>query len=335
MTKSRIVIAGAPIWIAIILVCLASSMPAQRISWRKSWSEAVATAAREKKPLLLAVTGDRWSSLSRRFSKSVLGNSDVMRRIGSSYVCYRIDLPVAKRGRVAEMSEGDRKLLVRTGIVGHQGLPRVLIFTTAERVFGRLGPPCDPKDFLADLEEWERAFVETSRPAVDKETAARLAASANSLRVSKDYVPALADAEAAIKANPGEPKAHFTRGLILTEMGRHADSRTSYFNALSLDSTGNPADAKTTIWAAGSWYNIAVMELRDGNDQRAIFFLRENQRTDAQTDGPMKRIIEIESKAGRAGVALEEQTELLFRSGLSASYLKAYKIYEQRVLGGK
>lgn len=307
----------------------------QRVKWHKSWAEAVTVANTEERALLLAITGDAWSSLSKSFTKTVLGDGGVKRRMQQDYSCYRIDLPVARRGRAKELSPEDRKLLAAVGIGGHQAVPRVILMARDERIYGRLGGPCDAKTFLSDIEQWEFARKETGQPVQDKATAARLTQSANAQRLAKDYVGGLRDSESAVAADPSNAYAHFVRGLLLNELGRKEDARQAYINGLSLDSTGDPANARTTIWAAGAWYNLGVMELAEGAGQRALFYLRENQRTDLSTDGPMKRVIELQAKVGRADVGLEEYTELLHRSGLSASYMRAYFIYADRMLGGR
>lgn len=321
-------------WAGLAALALCSPVFSQRFQWMRSWSEAVAAANQDGTPLCLAITCDSWFPASKEFSKDILENSDVKRRLAKGYVCYRIELDELGTRRRPELSPEDRALIQKASLGGYQCLPRVILLTPQERIFGRLGPPASAADFLADLDEWERALRETSAPGKDEGTAERFALSAGQLRNKGQGLQALKDADTAVAAWPSNAHAQYVRALVLGDLGKHAESRQAYFNALSLDSTGDPSKATSTIWAAGSWYNLAVAYLNQKEDERAFFFLRENQRTDFNTDGPMLRMAERQAQAGRPDAGIEEYSELLARNGLNPGWIRSYLVLEERLFGG-
>lgn len=293
--------------------------------WLDTWDKCVAAAKVEAKPIFLLVTAPQWDPGSRAFETKVLSHYEVLKHVELHYLPYRIEITLRDDRKLpTNVAEQNRRVLQHLHLYGHQGLPRVILLQSDERIYGRTGPVGTPKDFLASLAEWEAARALTIQDVRSEEEATRYINDATAARNLKNPVRALEAARLAVAANPRSPLAHFMCGLALLDLGQHAEARKFYFAALSLDSTGNPANGAGTIWAAGSWYNLAVAALNEKKEAEALFFLRENQRTDRRTDAPLLRCAELHIAASRPDLAFGEYGELLSRDGFSAAWLRTY-----------
>jgi hypothetical protein len=303
--------------------------------WIETWDRCVAGAKVDAKPILLLVTAPEWVPASRPFEQKVLGDPEVLRAIAAGYQPYRIEFTIRDDKKARVLTDQERDLVRSLRFYGHQGLPRVILIDPGMHVYGRTGPVGTAEDFLAALVDWEKARKVTLAPTVDEAGAIRYANDAAASRNLKNPARACDEARLAVKADPRSPRAHFTLALTLQDLGKLAEARESYFAALSLDSTGNPKDATSTIWAAGSWYNLAGMALAEEHEAKAIFYLRENQRTDHRTDAPMLRVAELHAAASRPELGVEEYGELLSRDGLSSDWLKSYLTLQDLAWKGK
>jgi len=303
--------------------------------WIDSWERCVASAKVDGKPIFLLVSGRQWDPGSRSFEQKVLADSDVLRLVATAYLPFRIEVPVREERRPAATIDQERSVLRQLAFYGHQGLPRVVLLDPSLRVYGRTGPVGTAADFVESLAAWEAARKATLAPTVDAAAATRHIADANASRTLKNPAKATSQAKLATQADPRLALAHFTLGLALQELEKYEDATRSYFAALAIDSTGSPAEATTTIWAAGSWFNLAGIARQRAQEAKAIFYLRENQRTDHRTDAPMLRIAELHANAGRAELGLEDYGELLSRDGLSPTWLRSYLTLQDVTWKGK
>ncbi|MFY9342584.1 MAG: hypothetical protein WAT39_08845 [Planctomycetota bacterium] len=292
--------------------------------WIETWDRCVASAKVDAKPILLLVTAPEWDPGSRPFEQKVLGDTEVLRAIAAGYRPYRIEIAMRDDKKARALTDQERDLVRSLRFYGHQGLPRVILIDPGMHVYGRTGPVGTAEDFLAALADWEEARKTTLAPTVDEAAAARYANDAAASRNLKNPARAADEAALAVKADPRSPRAHFTLALVLQDLGKLAEAKRSYFAALSLDCTGNPKDATSTIWAAGGWYNLGGMALAQKQEAKAIFYMRENQRTDHRTDAPMLRVAELHAAASRPELGVEDYGELLSRDGLSPDWLKNY-----------
>lgn len=311
----------------LLAAALAVATPAQGggYRWFDSWDKCVAQAKGDAKSIFLLITAPQWDAGSRAFEAKVLAKPEVARHVAANYLCYRIDVALKDDKKVPPaVAEQNKRVLQFARLYGHQGLPRVLLVTPSEHIYGRTGPVGDDQDFLASLAEWEAARTATLPATVDTKVADGELRAATEARNRKEYVAALDAAKRAVAADARSPLTHFQLALAHTDVGQPDQARKGYFAALSLDSTGNPLDATTTIWAAGSWYNLAIVEINKKRDPSTIFYLRENQRTDQRTDAPMLRIAELHTAAGRRDLAYEEYCELLARNGFAPDWLSRY-----------
>lgn len=293
--------------------------------WFDNWEKCVSQAKAEAKSIFLLITAPQWDAGSRAFEGKVLAKPEVARHVAANYICYRIEIALKDDKKTPPATvDQNKRLLQFAGLYGHQGLPRVLLVTPSEQIYGRTGPVGDDRDFLASLTEWEAARAATLPATVDTQVAEAELRTGGEARARRNFVAALDAAKRAVEADARSPLTHFQLALAYTDLGQPDQARKGYFAALSLDSTGNPRDATATIWAAGSWYNLAVVEINNKRDPAIIFFLRENQRTDHRTDAPMLRIAELHAAAGRSDLAYEEYCELLARNGFAPDWLNRY-----------
>lgn len=322
--------------LVVAAACLCAPTIAQAISWHPTWSACIAKAKASARPIFLLVVGTQWDAQSKAFQDKIIGHAEVQEVVSQNFEAYRIDL-VLKEDRKAPPVAGEetQKLLQKLALYGHLGLPRVILMDPNERIYGRTGPMGDHDRFVESLADWETAHQATLKPVRSEDEAARYCADATAARNLKKPVQALEAAKRAVDANPRSPLAHFCCGLGYTDQGQHDKARPFYLAALSLDSTGDPENATSTTWAAGSWYNLAIGALNQGKEAAAIFYLRENQRTDHSTDAPMLRIAELHIKASRPDLALEEYGELLSRNGLAPDWIATYLDLQASVFKGK
>lgn len=319
---SRVVLAA---WLALGGFAAGASAQGGGYRWIDSWDKCVAQAKADARSIFLLITAPQWDAGSRAFDAKVLAKPEVGKHVAQNYLCYRIDVALKDDKKLpAAVAEQNQRVLKFARLHGHQGLPRVLLVTPDEHIYGRTGPIGSDQDFLASLAEWESARAATLPATKDAEAAQRELQAASAARSRQEFVAGLDAAQRAVAADARSPLTHFQLGLAYTDIGKAAEARKCYFAALSLDSTGNPADGSSTIWAAGSWYNLAVVELNQKRDASTIFFLRENQRTDLRTDAPMLRIAELHAAAGRRELAYEEYCELLARNGFAPDWLSRY-----------
>lgn len=320
------------------LVALALPIHAQNSGpkWSDTWEKCVETAKADKKSIFLVVTATQWNPESQPFLEQTIYSESVVKLVESAYHAFRIDLPLKPDKKMPEeLLTKHRQLLKSLGFHGIHGLPRVVLLEPDLHVYGRIGPVGDTNNFLRWVREWEEARKLTRLPVVDSvesETCIREAVAARNL---KNPTKALEWAKKAVAANPQSPNAQYTLALTHQDSGHEKDARAGYFAALSIDSTGNPLDGPSTIWAAGGWYNLGVVASKEKRPDELIFCMWENQRTDLRTDGPHRNLSDVFGQEGRKEAMLEVSEDRLARDPFSPEWLRQFDAQKKAVLEGK
>lgn len=311
---------------SVLLLALALPGQGPGPKWSKSWKECLEQAKTQSKPILVCFTALQWDPASADFLKKVIQDEAVALAIDATYVPIHFDL-ILKPDRKfpPEVANQGRELAKKFGFHGVHCVPRVILVTREERVYGRVGPVGAAEEFLRWLREWEEARLATEKPPVDAAEADRCAREASAARSLKNPTKALDWARQAVAANPASPYAHHVLGLILQDLGQDAESRKHYLAALAIDSTGNPRDATSTIWAAGSWYNLGVLASREKKQDGMAFCWRENQRTDWRTNGPVEQMISIHTQLSKEEACLLEFEEMMSRAPFSPHWMERYQ----------
>jgi hypothetical protein len=324
--------------VALLLLSALPTLRAQTAGpkWAESWEKCVAAAKADNKSIFLVVTATQWNPESQPFLERTICSESVVKLVESAYHAFRIDLPLKPDKKMhEELLTKHRQLLKSLGFRGIHSLPRVVLLEPDLHVYGRIGPVGDANNFLRWVREWEEARKLTRLPVVDSvesDTCQREAVAARNL---KNPTKALEWAKKGVAANPQSPNAHYTLALTHQDSGHEKDARAGYFAALSIDSTGNPLDGPSTIWAAGGWYNLGVVASKEKRPDELIFCMWENQRTDLRTDGPHRNLADVFGQEGRKEALLEVSEDRLARDPFSPEWLRQFDTQKKAVLEGK
>ena len=202
-------------------------------------------------------------------------------------------------------------------------------------VYGRIGPVGDANNFMRWLREWEEARKLTKLPVVDSIESEKCQREAVAARNLKNPTKALEWAKKAVLANPQSPNAQYTLALTHQDSGHEKDARACYLAALSIDSTGNPLDGSSTIWAAGGWYNLGVVASKEKRPEELVFCMWENLRTDLRTDGPHRNLSDVFGEEGRKEGMLELSEDRLARDPFSPEWLRQFAMQKKSILESK
>lgn len=122
--------------VTLILLVLAVSMQAQE--WQNSFSEAIAKANTEDKPIVLVFSGSDWCAPCIRLKKHIFDSAEFKDYAKDHYVLYNADFPRKKQNQLPEDKMSVNKSLIeKYNPKGY--FPMVVVLDKNEHVLGETG----------------------------------------------------------------------------------------------------------------------------------------------------------------------------------------------------
>tara|TARA_Y100001968_G_C19062684_1_gene574522 strand:- start:223 stop:660 length:438 start_codon:yes stop_codon:yes gene_type:complete len=122
--------------VTLILLVLAISMHAQE--WQNSFSEAIAKANTEDKPIVLVFSGSDWCAPCIKLKKHIFDSAEFKDYANDHYVLYNADFPRKKQNQLPEDKMSVNKSLIeKYNPKGY--FPMVVVLDKNEHVLGETG----------------------------------------------------------------------------------------------------------------------------------------------------------------------------------------------------
>lgn len=122
--------------VTLILLVLAVSMQAQE--WQNSFSEAIAKANTEDKPIVLVFSGSDWCAPCIKLKKHIFDSAEFKDYAKDHYVLYNADFPRKKQNQLPEDKMSVNKSLIeKYNPKGY--FPMVVVLDKNEHVLGETG----------------------------------------------------------------------------------------------------------------------------------------------------------------------------------------------------
>ena len=120
-----------------IVVFLLSVM-AYAQNWHPSYSDALASAQNEDKPIILVFSGSDWCAPCIKLDRNIWQSQDFKIHARDNYVLYKADFPRKKVNQLPEKTKIENQGLADTfNPDGH--FPLVLVLDKDQKVLGRIG----------------------------------------------------------------------------------------------------------------------------------------------------------------------------------------------------
>ncbi|WP_394750455.1 thioredoxin family protein [Spongiimicrobium salis] len=119
--------------------------------WKTDYADALATAEKEHKPIVLVFSGSDWCGPCKRLNKSVWQSEAFKSYAKEHYVLYNADFPKKKKNQLpTELVEQNKALAEKYNPKGHY--PLVLVLNENEKVLGKTGyKKMDPNTYIEHL----------------------------------------------------------------------------------------------------------------------------------------------------------------------------------------
>jgi thioredoxin-related protein len=122
--------------VTLILLVLTVSMHAQE--WQNSFSEAIAKANTEDKPIVLVFSGSDWCAPCIKLKKHIFDSAEFKDYANDHYVLYNADFPRKKQNQLPEDKMSVNKSLIeKYNPKGY--FPMVVVLDKNEHVLGETG----------------------------------------------------------------------------------------------------------------------------------------------------------------------------------------------------
>jgi len=149
------------IWIFVLLMISAAAFCADKLAWQPVYKDAVKLAVKEKKPLLLIISGSDWCPPCKRMAKTLYPDAGFIKYTKENFVLYHVDLP-RKSSLPQDVLKENQKL---AGKYGSGFVPEIVVVDPAtEKKIGATGYPGSPKALIQELDKIKTA------PAAEKKT---------------------------------------------------------------------------------------------------------------------------------------------------------------------
>lgn len=266
------------------VLLLALALPAQGPGpkWCKSWQECLEQAKAPSKSILVCFAALQWDPASADFLKKVIQDQAVALAIDANHVPIHFDL-ILKPDRKfppAVANQG-RGLAKQFGFHGVHCVPRVILVTRGERVYGRVGPVGAPDEFLRWLREWEEA-----RPGSHLAAATGRAAGGTSPLCGArrpEGRGARAEALAAAKEDPANAGIWDVLAMTAGTVAKPMEIRewmAALANPERLGTAAAPDPAQ-----AGRWFRLGEARAAARREAEALFCYRQSMAVDPASVG--------------------------------------------------
>jgi thioredoxin-related protein len=114
------------------------SVAAHAQSWHQSYSDALARAQNEDKPIILVFSGSDWCAPCIKLDRTIWQSRDFKIHAQDNYVLYKADFPRKKANQLPEKIKIENQGLADTfNPDGH--FPLVLVLDKDQKVLGKIG----------------------------------------------------------------------------------------------------------------------------------------------------------------------------------------------------
>ncbi len=114
------------------------SVMAHAQNWHSSYSDALARAQNEDKPIILVFSGSDWCAPCIKLDRNVWQSQDFRIHAQDNYVLYKADFPRKRENQLPEKTKLKNQGLADTfNPEGH--FPLVLVLDKQQKVLGRIG----------------------------------------------------------------------------------------------------------------------------------------------------------------------------------------------------
>lgn len=117
------------------IVTVGFAAPQGGIKWNTDYSQAMATAKSEKKPVLLFFTGSDWCGWCKKMDSEIFASPDFVQAVGSKFVFVELDFPMNTK-LPEKMASQNQMLKKKFGI---SGFPTVIILDSSGNFVAETG----------------------------------------------------------------------------------------------------------------------------------------------------------------------------------------------------
>ena len=111
------------------------SAPTSQIQWFTNYKQALQSAQKERKPILLFFTGSDWCGWCKKMHQEIFSSPDFAQAVGNSFVFVDIDFPMNKQ-LPADLAQQNTQLKQKYGVTGY---PTVIILDANENFIAETG----------------------------------------------------------------------------------------------------------------------------------------------------------------------------------------------------